>query len=574
MNRNILSLLFLSIGLSLSAQSSWYVSTENGSNNNNGTSPNTPVKTAEYLSDNNLVGPGDTVYLMGTITNEDYQPNYEFSGNINDPYIWKTGHSFRMTAMNGTPDAYITITAYDENTIIKGDGANLFRMLNCSYVRIVGLEMEGKVNDISLETALALQFVYRIGDSQNSMYRVESGTAPEQVENMTFPALSNTKRPSYTDTRGIYLSNVHHIDLIDNYIHHVPGNGFRVATCDYINIIGNEVHDTSRKSYSGTHGLVVTNATSFDNETDYKIFIQRNKIHHNYNEIYSWAPTKTIITPKIDEGKGISLQRNGEDTGWTHGRILVSDNLTYWNGFSGVHSNTGIRIDFINNTAFQNSYTGSITDADNPSGANIGISLQSTDDAKILNNISVIDGTWGGFALSEMNSTNLEVANNMVFSVSGELLSDPTLANIETGTIVADPLFVSSSDFNFALQENSPAIGAANPVTATMTDFDNALRDEHPDLGALERGEWTVNLKDINNASSLHLFPNPTEDILTIQTKVTLDEISIFDMQGRERSNYTGTEYHNETVLNLSHLPIGYYYIRIRNIVKAVIKIK
>ncbi len=344
MNRNILSLIFLCVGLSLTAQNSWYVSTENGSNNNNGTSPDTPVKTAEYLSDNNLVGPGDTIYLMGTITNEDYQPNYEFSGNINDPYIWKTGHSFRMTAMNGTPDAYITITAFDENTIIKGDGANLFRMLNCSYIRIVGLEMEGKVNDISLETALALQFVYRIGDSQNSMYRVAPGTAPQIVENMTFPVLTNAKRPSYTDTRGIYLSNVHHIDLIDNYVHHVPGNGFRVAGCDYINIIGNEVHDTSRKSYSGTHGLVVTNATSFDNETGYKIFIQRNKIHHNYNEIYSWAPTKTIITPKIDEGKGISLQRNGEDTGWTHGRILVADNLTYWNGFSGVHSNTGNNI--------------------------------------------------------------------------------------------------------------------------------------------------------------------------------------------------------------------------------------
>ena len=89
-----------------------------------------------------------------------------------------------------------------------------------------------------------------------------------------------------------------------------------------------------------------------------KINILRNKVHHNYNEIYSWAPTKTIITPYIDEGKGISLQRNDiddnntptdntDDTGWLRGRFLVANNVCYFNGYSGLHSNDGTRIDFI-----------------------------------------------------------------------------------------------------------------------------------------------------------------------------------------------------------------------------------
>ena len=204
---------FLTI-TSVSAQISWYVSTENGSNNNDGTSPETPFKSAEYLSSSNLVAPGDFIYLMGTITNESYNSDYEFSENINDPYIWKEEHSVRLNGLNGTSSQYITITAFDDNTIIKGDGANLFRMTNCSYLRIIDLELEGEVNNISLETALALQFIYRIGESTNSQYRVQPGTPPEEVENMTFPALTNAKRPTYTDTRGIYLSNVHHICLL------------------------------------------------------------------------------------------------------------------------------------------------------------------------------------------------------------------------------------------------------------------------------------------------------------------------------------------------------------------------
>ena len=296
-----------------------------GDDNNNGISPTTPFRTFSEVQNN--VQPGDTIFVMGTYTNDSFNSSYSYSGNINDPHIWHKENTIRINNLNGSVTKYITIKPYDANTVIKGDGANIFRVTNSSYLRVEGLEVYGEVENIPLSSSKDLQFIYREDGTTTSLRRVPEGTTDAQVLALysqpgSLPALNNAIRPSYVDTRGFYFSNVHHIDLVDNKIHHMPGNGFRVADCDYINIIGNEIYASSRKSYSGTHGLVVTNADSqiqgfTDTNEDYKIFILNNLVYENYNEIYSWAPTKTFINPVIDEGKGISLQRNDIDDNGT-----------------------------------------------------------------------------------------------------------------------------------------------------------------------------------------------------------------------------------------------------------------
>eukprot|EP00957_Ditylum_brightwellii_P136808 10432571-Ditylum_brightwellii.AAC.1 len=39
----------------------------------------------------------------------------------------------------------------------------------------------------------------------------------------------------------------------------MPGGGIRISDSEYVDIIGNNVHDISHKSYSGTHVIVATN---------------------------------------------------------------------------------------------------------------------------------------------------------------------------------------------------------------------------------------------------------------------------------------------------------------------------
>ena len=275
MYKKYLVILILIKSLCSFSQTNYYVDQQNGSDLNNGLDPSSAFESVSEAISN--LNPGDTLFFIGEFTNPSYNPTYIYSNDINDPHIWNKENTVRINNLNGTSANYITLKAFDENTILKGDGANIFRMTNSSYIKIEDFEVSGEVQNIPLSTALALQFVYREENSTNSLYRVPEGSTVEDVENNyaspgSLQALNNVTRPSYTDTRGIYISNtVHHIELRNNIIHDTPGNGFRVQGCDYVIIENNEVYNCSRKSYTGTHGLVVTNATSIDTNDDHKI---------------------------------------------------------------------------------------------------------------------------------------------------------------------------------------------------------------------------------------------------------------------------------------------------------------
>lgn len=563
----IFPILFLTAPLF--AQDTYYISQQTGSDENDGLSVGTAFASIDAATA--LLQPGDELRFVGTFTNESYDPDYEFSGNIDDPYIWHQENTLRFNNLHGAPDDYITLRAHNDQTVLRGDGANIFRMTNCSYLRIEDFEIYGIAEEIPLQTALDLQFLYRENNSTNTLYRVPPGTSDAEVGELTLPVLDHVSRPSYTDTRGIYLSNVHHIELIDNHVHHTGGNGFRVADCDYIDIIGNEVNDCSRKSYSGTHGLVVTNANSFDAQTGAKIRIVGNRVHHNYNEIYSWSPQKTFITPHIDEGKGISLQRNRLSDGWTHGRILVANNLTYWNGFSGVHSNTGIRIDFINNTAYLNSYTGTIGGSMN--GRNIGISAQTGDDVRIVNNISVVDGSWDGFALSASNLTNLTIADNLIYSTTTALELDNDVTAVATGTLQAAPHFQDADNLNFGLRADSPAVDAGSAVLAPSDDFNGHPRDAQPDLGALEFGSVSA-LFAPPATERLAIAPNPTENFIEVNFSETIRTVVLFTGSGRDITHQIGWERTERGLrVDTSRLPVGVYALRVNERAGMVVKL-
>lgn len=569
----LVGIAFLSLAFA-KAQTTYYVSQQTGTSGNNGTSPSTPFDDIDDAV--NAVSPGDTIKIMGVYKNASYNGNYSYSGNINDPQLWHQENTIRINGLNGTPNNYITITSHDSSTRLKGDGANIFRMSNCSYIKITDLDIKGEVNNIPLSTAEACQFIYRNNNSTNTLYRVQPGTTPAQVGQMTFPALGNVTRPSYTDTRGMYLTDVHHIDIERNTIRLMPGGGLRVSKCDYINIKDNEVENCSRKSYSGTHGLVVTNAENGTDTNDgYKIFIERNRVHHNYNEIYSWAPTKTIITPEIDEGKGISLQRNdiddngtpnnpNDDTGWLRGRILIANNLCYYNGYSGIHSNSGTRIDVINNTCYFNSYTKSIyLNQPSNNGGNIGISIQGGTDFKIINNISIIDSNQNKSAIA-INGSNITVKDNIIYGTNGAINTNAATVAVQQNTRMVDPRFIDPAAFDFTLQANSPARNTADAAFAPSDDFNKFQRDGTPDLGALEFGT-TAGMDDITQRMAI--YPNPTSGVVNWETTSTIENVRLFNLAGQELQARRSSN-----SLDLTVLPRGVYLLSLDGTTHKIIK--
>ena len=237
--------------------------------------------------------------------------------------------------------------------------------------------------------------------------------------------------------------------------------------------------------------------------------MNRNVVHHNYNEIYSWVGTKDLITPHIDEGKGISLQRNEEFT--NGGRILVANNVAYWNGYSGVHSNDGYNIDFIHNTAYMNSYTNSVTYKDGEkSGNNVGISFSNCENCSIINNIAVIDTSfanlesdgWVGYPIgvSDLVGDTI-ISSNIVYGMgNGSLEFDGDLDGIETNKIVKDPMFkeeLNSFDFElnnanaFEIENDSPAVGNAYRGFVPCEDYFANTRENNT-IGAITIGMYSI----------------------------------------------------------------------------------
>lgn len=589
----ILRLLFAFLLMSFASpaltQITYFVDQQNGSATNNGRSLATPF--ASMNTAVALVNAGDTIAVVGTHTNPSYNATYTYT-NADNPHLWHSENTIRINNLHGTPNAYITIKAHNAATLLKGDGANIFRVQNSSFLRIEGFNIQGEVSNIPLATANALQFVYIKADSVGNpkaptaaelQYRdldcISNCTSGAVVDGEIYSSLDtlNITRPSYIDTRGLYLSNVHHIEIYRNTIHDMPGGGLRVSDCEDILIEGNEVYACSRKSYSGTHALVVTKATSSRVSNDYRITIIHNKIHHNYNEQYSWAPTKTIVTPHIDEGKGISLQRN-ETTynangtikvNWEHGRILVQNNLCYFNGFSGIHSNDGHRIDIINNTCYFNSYTKSIpVGFTTNNGGNIGISAQGGSDVKIINNISIIDTALSKSAIASNISPadSLVVEHNIIYGTSlsgtmGPIRTNATVDAIQVNTQMVDPLFVDPVNFDFRLQANSPAIDAAQSSTAPPLDFFYTPRDNAPDIGAVEYSAILSTLPIKLSTAPFRCYPNPVEYRLFVEgANVAPSTVAMYNLLGQDFSAAILVQ--DQSIL-MSALPTGMYVLQI-----------
>lgn len=535
MNKLILAL-FSIIQINCFCQTTKYVGTLGQDITGYGASTSTPYKTITYAV--SQVSPGDTIAIMGgTYTNSNH-------GNGS---MWNMDEAATINNIHGTASAYITIKPYSNQTVIfKGDGDFIIKIRNSTYINIEGLEVWGEVSNISLDSAKKYQFIYK-DSGGNIQYRVPPGTSDATIATMTFPVISNITNPSLYSTIGLLVQNSNHINVSKCHIHHTPGTGLRAFGSDYINFYKNEVNDCSRRSSVGNHGLVLEQLVSIDNINTEKVIISQNKVHHNYNEVYSWSPNKTFITPIIDEGKGISLQKNTVANGWVHGYIKIENNACYLNGFSGVHINDGTRTKIINNTCYLNSFTGS--------GNNIGISVSgAVDSIDVYNNIVVSETSWGGFALSATATTNIVFSTNLV---QGNL--DTDVNSIDVNTIFANPQFTNASLYDFNLLAGSLAINNAYIPVAPLLDYFGNTRDSNPDIGAIEYSITTnVPYENLSN-KSVEPYPNPFTNNIYLKNgdKNTVCELLKLNGEIIWRGNQIANQ-------DFSELNNGVYFLRIQ----------
>ncbi|MEI6851972.1 MAG: T9SS type A sorting domain-containing protein [Bacteroidota bacterium] len=517
-----------------------------------GLSASSPFLTVTYAA--TQVTAGDTInVLSGTYTNTSY-------GNGN---MWNEDEAVKIYDLHGNASAYITIRPFGNQSVtFKGDGDYIVQIRNSSYIRLQGFGIEGEVNHIPLDSALQYQFIYK--DSLGIIhYRVAPHTPDSVVDTMTFPILNHILRPGYFNGIGVLVQNSNHVDISGNHIHHTPGTGLRAFQCDYINFTDNEIDNCSRRSSVGNHGLVIDGSISVDNIDTAKIFILRNRVHHNYNEVYSWNPQKTFINAQIDEGKGITPQRNTVANGWRHGRIRIENNLAYLNGFSGVAVNEGVRVDIINNSCYLNSFTGR--------GRYLGISIQSGDSISIVNNIVVADTSWQGFALAASDTSNLLISTNLI---QGHV--DAGIAAIAVNSVFTDPQFNNPSVYDFSLQPSSAAINASLLTMAPLTDFFNNTRDSLPDIGAIEYIS-PIGIADAGQLlEHVGVYPNPFSIQATFYSDFILKNatLTVYNTYGQIVKQIRNIS-DQWIVFTRDNLPSGPYFLQLteKNEIIAIDKI-
>jgi len=87
--------------------------------------------------------------------------------------------------------------------------------------------------------------------------------------------------------------------------------------------------------------------------------------------------------------------------------------------------------------------------------------------------------------------------------------------------------------------------------------------DMIPDLTAWEEVS-PMGIVETQSIVSVRIYPNPTDSQLTIDNgELTIENVEIFDLMGKTVGAYQFPSFGGAGVVNVSHLPVGVYFIRI-----------
>ena len=409
----------------------------------------------------NQTKPGDTVYVMTGVYTA-------------PPALWH--EAVIAIATSGTSEHPITIRKFPGQHPIISTYANAKVWdaveITASYINSYGFEVIGNAQNVSLSQAEST------AQTEDSAY--ESSVAAH-ASNPSTPIVYPGDAP--TNGNCIWIQNAVHVTIEDNLVHDCSASGIAVRTSDYIQVISNEVFNTSWWTVYDTSGINIQGMLNSDSQTGYKLLILNNISHDNGNTQAYYNPLLGGGLPT--DGNGIIIDNNQMTNNAQPyvGRTLIMGNIVYNNGGSGLHTNLSMHVDIFNNTAYMNnrcpiqgSTCGSLNE-----GQIFGAQSK---DVNIYNNIMYSPEDY--WTYSNWNNTDLTEGHNLLYSASGHVLIKNGYT-LNSSDLIADPLFVNATALKVSsappgqdaravetpmqaahcllLQTNSPAQGAG---TATL----------------------------------------------------------------------------------------------------------
>jgi hypothetical protein len=426
----------------------WHVSGV-GNDANNGTTSSKAFRTLQKAE--SVVQPGDTV-LVG---DGEYVAAKE--GNEAVLYI----------KSSGKPNAWITWKAApNSKPVIRPNGWNAI-LITGSYQIIDGFTIIGNNDAIVLDKALA-------------------------------DAKLPTPNP-YFNTNGITVNGrkvgpdakPHHIIIRNNTVAKTPGGGINVMEADYITIEDNKVYQTAWFMRYGGSGISMLDNWAYDNAPGYHVIIQRNYVWEN----------KTLVpwerVGKLSDGNGIILDVTDQETQgatnmnadavvkadaappkpkrpeWT-GHTLVANNLSAFNGGSGIHTFRTADVDVINNTTYWNGQTVGYPEMFANASRNV----------RFFNNI-LVPRPAGRVTVDSPKNSNIAWDYNLypvaqdVYKAANDIVAVPKFVRIEREVNRAD----------FRLAKDSQALDSGTDELAQPSDINGSKRPagKRRDRGAFEQ---------------------------------------------------------------------------------------
>jgi len=456
--------LMLTASLFVSANN-WYV-TGLGNDSNDGKSLAKAFLTLQKAAD--LVQPGNVVLVgNGVYTNADQS----------------SGSAVLTIHASGTADAWITWKAIKgEKPVVNPKGW-------------AGIQITGSYNIID--------GINVIGNN-DSIYLLE--------------AQEDAKKPRanpYFNGNGICFDGrnmpadkkPHHLIVRNCEVAKCAGGGITGLEIDYLTIEDCKIYNNAWFMRFGGSGITTLNNWAFDDALGYHIVIQRNYVWNNktmvpWDRIQKLSDGNGILLDVTDQNRQGATNPNDDAVAkkaatqnstavatpeatpkatvtppkpsrpeWK-GRALIANNLSAYNGGSGIHVFRTKHVDIINNTTYCN-------------GTIVGyqeLFPNNSEDIVILNNVIV--PRPGGQVTSNYRNTNIRWDYNIY----------PTAQDIFKGEhdIVADPKFIDIqldvTKGNFKLAKGSTGINSGSNDVAQPTDINGKKRpNSGRDRGAFEQ---------------------------------------------------------------------------------------
>jgi hypothetical protein len=436
-----------------------YVS-ENGSDLNNGKTTKTAFRNLQKAAD--VVQAGETVWVgEGTYTSADTT----------------NGSAVLSIKTSGKPNAWITWKAVEgTKPTVRPVGWGGIQ-ISGSYHVVDGLSVVGNNDAIVL-----LQ-------------------AQEDAK--------KAKPNPYFNTNGIFVNGrsnkptnkPHHVIIRNCTVNKCAGGGIVGIEMDYLTIEDCQVYDNAWFMRYGGSGITTLNNWAFDDADGYHIVIQRNFVWNN-KTLVPWERIN-----KLSDGNGILLdvtdqnQVNGatnpnadavvKPTGNTltdtttkaitpakpqrpewKGRALIANNVSAFNGGSGIHTFRTKYVDIINNTTYWN-------------GQIVGyqeLFPNRSEDIVILNNI-IVPRPGGKVTSNNRNSNirwdfNLYPTEQTIFKGANDIVANPHFLNIQYDPAKCD----------FQLAKDSQGVNVGTDEVPQLKDINGKTRNKRSrDRGAFEQ---------------------------------------------------------------------------------------